>query len=139
MSEIDERPDFDWVHFLRLAEQLNDLVVTGVDVEAQQRSAISRAYYAAFNLSRIYLESEGYGPYAADASAHGEVKRAFNHADDRVRKSIGQRLDALRESRNWSDYSSVVAANWLDLAKVAVSRAKEIEKSLQSLAVRKRR
>jgi uncharacterized protein (UPF0332 family) len=139
MTDGPERPDFEWVHFLRLAEQLNDLVVANVDVEAQQRSAISRAYYAAFNLAKGYLESEGYGPYAEDASAHGEVKRAFNRTEDRVRKSIGQRLDALRESRNWSDYNTVVAANWSDLAKIAISRATEIEKSLQALATRQRR
>lgn len=139
MTETSTQPDFEWIHFLRLAEQLNELVVPGIEAEAQQRSAISRAYYAAFNLARAYLEAEGYGPYPADASAHGEVKRAFNRTEDQVRKSIGQRLDSLRESRNSSDYSSVVVGNWVDLAKNAVLKSKEIEKSLQTLSSRTRR
>jgi hypothetical protein len=44
---------FDWLGYLDLAKELNDSLT--FNTEAKQRSAVSRAYYAVFNLAKPIL------------------------------------------------------------------------------------
>ena len=80
--------------------------------EASQRSAISRAYYAAFNISRGWLEAN-VGP-VDNRRAHQEVWRAFRIADGASPASrkawilIGRLGQSLRVLRNEVDYDDRV-------------------------------
>ncbi len=72
-------------------------------LEAAWRSAISRAYYAAFHVARQLLEDLGFRvPFGEQAHAYLWL-RLYNCGDPQVRL-VGRRLNDLRRERNWADY-----------------------------------
>jgi hypothetical protein len=99
---------FDWRLYLSLAERL----VAG-EGEALERTAATRAYYAAFNLCRAWLEERGVS--VAGRNVHRRVWSTFaaaRHAapgsveDWRAVGALGHTLSALRAS---CDYQPTVA------------------------------
>ena len=72
------------------------------DNEAILRTAVDRAYYAAFLATRDQLEAKGYGSFAASSRAHGQVRAALWS----VRSRLGRRLSALRRARNRLTYET---------------------------------
>lgn len=93
-----------WGEYVVLAE---DLSAHGA--EAWQRSAISRAYYGAFNSARRWVEAN-IGP-VDNGSAHQRVWRAFSipaQATAGARAAavkVGRLGDELRRLRNEADYA----------------------------------
>ena len=84
--------------FLTLAQQL-----ASATTEAAWRSAISRAYYAAFHVAKHLLEDLRFAVPRADL-AHAYIwMRLCNCGDPQV-ESAGMRLNDLRRERNWADY-----------------------------------
>ena len=84
--------------FLALAQQLA-IEAT----ESAWRSAVSRAYYAAFHVARQLLEDLHFHVPHADR-AHGYLwLRLSNCGDPQVRRA-GEDLNDLRRDRNWADY-----------------------------------
>jgi hypothetical protein len=81
-------------------------------LEASDRSAVSRAYYGAFNLSRRWLEMNG--TPIDNRGAHKQVWEAFRAADrasDQTRDEwilIGNLGRSLRGLRNQADYVDLV-------------------------------
>jgi hypothetical protein len=81
-------------------------------LEATNRSAVSRAYYGAFNLSRRWLELNG--TPIDNRGAHKQVWEAFrtaDHASDRTRDDwvlVGNLGNSLRRLRNQADYVDLV-------------------------------
>jgi uncharacterized protein (UPF0332 family) len=84
--------------------------------EAALRSAVSRAYYAAFHCARLRAEAEGES-IPEKGEAHGTVIRYFRLSSDRDRKDIARALEQLRDDRNEADYqtASSVASNARDI------------------------
>jgi hypothetical protein len=102
----------DWNEYVILARRL-----AGYESEAADRSAISRAYYGAFNSARHWLEAQ-VGPIA-DHRAHALVWHTFadaEHATLGTRhdwKRVGALGIALRKARNLADYTdSVPGSEW---------------------------
>lgn len=91
---------FDWTRFLVLAEELAS---RGQD-EAALRSAVSRAYYAAFGKTRQLLRSEGVA-LPANSHAHLLVWRSCRLAEEPGRRYVGMVGDRLRKKRNAADYN----------------------------------
>jgi uncharacterized protein (UPF0332 family) len=90
---------FDWREFVAFAEEL---VAGGAPTEASQRSAVSRAYYAVFNIARARLVAEGrIDPTRHEA--HDQVWLTLD-AGSRGERRIGQGGRRLRYWRNWADY-----------------------------------
>jgi hypothetical protein len=58
ISERRMSSDFDWREYLELAKALVGIQSAGYSQEATERTAVSRAYYAAFGWARNYAESE---------------------------------------------------------------------------------
>src|SRR5262249_23489096 len=84
--------------FLTLARQLS-LATT----ESAWRSAISRAYYAAFHVARQLLEDLGFAvPYADRAD--GYVWLRLSNCGEAVVEQAGRELNDLRRHRNSADY-----------------------------------
>lgn len=122
-----------WPEYIFLAD---DLATRGS--EAAQRSAVSRAYYGAFNPARRWLEAN-VGPID-NRAAHRQVWDAFSAPDlaseDTLDKwevvgEIGERLRALRNQADYDD-------DMLDLdrrAPEAVIRAERILALLTELKV----
>jgi uncharacterized protein (UPF0332 family) len=70
---------------------------------ADLRTAVSRAYYAAFNVVVALLESMKVKP-PADWGGHKVVAEAMRHSDDRKLREVAWELDDLRKARWAADY-----------------------------------
>lgn len=121
--------NFEWSHFLELARRL----ATEND-EASQRSAISRAYYAAFHEAKRYIKgTKPHVPFPRDGRAH---ETAWQTLKDGIReeRGLGVRLERLKKQRTTADYDN--APGQLRLphdAKRAVEEAESLINVLRSL------
>jgi uncharacterized protein (UPF0332 family) len=125
---------FDWTEYLSLAETLGGLHVSGpiVSIEAQQRSSVSRAYYAAFILARNRLRDVDRVPIPQTGAAHIFVAQQYGNHPDPVRQQIGTLLTRLRGARNTCDYDDVVT-DLSGLSRRAVRRAARVIADLARL------
>lgn len=114
---------FDWIEYLKLAHRLNSF-----GGEADNRSAISRAYYAAFCLSRNYALGKNI-PIPSGPAAHKAVITYFNG----VSANISTNLSRLRKDRNYADYKDIINFNLHLTAIKAIITAQKIIADLRSL------
>jgi len=84
--------------FLGVAPQL-----AGAATEAEWRSAVSRAYYAAFHGARELLEDLRFTVPRADR-AHAYLSRRLANCGHAETQQAGNDLNALRGDRNQADY-----------------------------------
>ena len=102
---------FDWTEFLKLARELQERA-DDADLpfapEAAKRTAVSRAYYAAFCHARNYAEKRfGFQP-SGSGQDHGSLRTFFRRQNDEVFEEVAARLDEAREWRNQCDYDDEV-------------------------------
>src|SRR5947209_8102595 len=101
---------FDWTEYLALAQELGGRrppVPAGP--EARARSAISRAYYAAYVQARNYLRDKDHDPaLPSSGQAHEYVRRQFWRSRDRRRRRVATLLHSLRVVRNQTDYEDSI-------------------------------
>ncbi len=91
---------FDWVKFLVLAR------VLGASIEESSlRSAVSRAYYAAFKTAEHYCEKNGFPPIDT-GRPHQDVWDAFLRKGGTTFTSVYNKGDRLRRKRVIADYRS---------------------------------
>jgi len=96
---------FDWTEFLHLAKELAGRGKTAPAQEAKLRSAISRAYYAAYCKARNQL-----GPIPIHVqNKHTYVWNYFQNSRDPTLKEIGKDGRRLRLDRNRADYDNSIA------------------------------
>ncbi len=92
---------FDWKGLLGLAHDLQRQAAASAQPEPLFRSAVSRAYFAAYcharNYARDYLEFDP----REDADDHGRLRA---HLTSKRRKADADRLALLRQLRNEADY-----------------------------------
>jgi uncharacterized protein (UPF0332 family) len=113
--------------FLRLAETW----IQG-STESEWRSAVSRAYYAAFHKGRLLLSDLGFQPPRGD-QAHAFVWLRVSNCGDPTIQGAGSGLNALRRYRNLADYAleqDLLQSN----ARVHVRTARLIVQTLESAA-----
>jgi uncharacterized protein (UPF0332 family) len=87
------------------------------------RSAISRAYYAAFNVAAEFLDSIGC-KIPEDAIGHKRAYFYLNNSGDQQLIVAAADLDNFRDIRNAADYhmdrkdveSKPIVDNWIDIA-----------------------
>ena len=116
---------FDWADYLDLAGWLLDHPAEPRR-EASLRTAVSRAYYAAFCRARNYArDRRGFVP-KDEWSDHGALRRHF--APLRLRW-IASELDDLRQWRNECDYDDE-APNLPGMAEQATASARRIIEAL---------
>jgi hypothetical protein len=93
---------FDWYAFLQLAHFLHRQP-SGISMEADQRTVVSRSYYAAFGFVRDYARDHlGFQP-RDEATDHGSLRARLRRGKTQV---IAERLEDLRHWRNACDYSA---------------------------------
>lgn len=90
---------FDWANYLMLAR---DLAAPGAD-GAALRSAVSRAYYAAFCQARNILRQDGVN--TDDLRSHWSLWNIYRDDPDPVRQIIGEDGNRIRGYRSQADYS----------------------------------
>jgi uncharacterized protein (UPF0332 family) len=97
--------NFNWSDFLTLARELVGRKVRPYDSrEAKARSAISRAYYAAFIEARNFLRDKEGKEASATDHPHAFVIDNFRKNTNPTRRRIGDKLDELRRYRRYADY-----------------------------------
>lgn len=101
---------FRWTDYLGVAKNLAGYAQHWTDVtEACQRSAISRAYYAAFCEARGRLiRCEGKN-VPNSGESHRIVPEHFEQSGDKRKKTVGQNLRRLLVSRCKADYDDTMA------------------------------
>ena len=115
---------FDWKQYLDLARELSQPTTSNAGThEARLRSAISRAYYAAFCHARNY--SRDWLKFVPNHTAddHGRL-RAF--LKDGKRRGIALKLDQLRQWRNAADYEDSWTADLATVANTAIGEAQRV-------------
>ena len=99
---------FDWTQYLFLAEELNKQAASSSKREAMLRSAISRAYYAAFCYSKNFLTDHKNKVIPSNPTAHELVRDIFDGYAGALELTIATNLDRLRTDRNKADYDDEV-------------------------------
>lgn len=95
---------FEWAQYLNVARELASVKSDPPTDEARSRSAISRAYYAAFCTARNFLLNREGLTISRSGRAHGEVRRGFLKSSDKAKKQVANRLKQLKEFRRRADY-----------------------------------
>jgi len=93
---------FDWVKFIKLAENLHLQ-----NTEECFRTAVSRAYFGAFCLIRNY---KGYKEYT-EPDVHYKVIKSLKTSASLKEKEMGKLIDDLRRHRNLADYDEEKEVN----------------------------
>jgi hypothetical protein len=91
---------------------------------ADCRSAISRTYYACFNVGAEWLRASGF-PIGRGAGAHGEVRHCLNNCGDPEVAAASSKLSDLHTERNRADYQ---------LDRLDVERPKDARATVQKAA-----
>ena len=99
---------FDWSEYLELADWITKNAADLRSPEAAHRSAISRAYYCAFNSAlALLVRKREYQP-TGEGKDHGNVVRAYQQHAAPPRKQIGTWLGRLRDRRRRADYDAEI-------------------------------
>ena len=124
---------FDWVNYLRLAEELATEASSSTLGEAMWRAAISRAYYAAFISARNFLrDDENFVPLNR-RDIHYEVRTEFDYSGNRVRQKIATNLGRLHIWRKRADYEDAFPGSPEHTASFLLKQADEVLVKLQQL------
>jgi len=100
---------FDWTQYYQLSRELLGKPNSTATEEAKQRSAISRAYYAVFNLAAVYIRMvEGDDAIVDNKDAHYAVSSYFERQNNNVSTQIASNLIILRRLRNQADYRDTI-------------------------------
>ncbi len=100
---------FQWEKYLTLAKILAKGDILLIDDETARRSAISRAYYAVFCLSRNFALDNREVTLTGERDDHQTLIEHFKTSPDQARKQIGTNLDRLRKNRNAADYDNDIS------------------------------
>jgi uncharacterized protein (UPF0332 family) len=117
--------------FLPLARQL-----LGIGGEPARRSAVSRAYYAAFHVARDLLTDLGFTTPRADR-AHEYLYRRLNNGGLAAVRVAANQLHDLRSQRNRADYDMPVPFS-AALAAGQVAAAEYVVQTLDALTAAER-
>ena len=121
---------FAWSEYL---EVVKELAQGGrAHPEASLRSAVSRAYYAAFCRTRNHLRDRDGLLVPTGGEAHRFVRTQFQHSRELSRRRLGATLDRLRLVRNQADYDDTVP-NLSRIAVVSLLWAEEVLATLDQM------
>lgn len=124
---------FDWREFFNTAEYMYRNVDDFPSHEACYRIVVSRAYYAAFCLSRNFV-IEKYPTTNFYSNEHQEVQKFFQRkTHDNNMVKIGNQLSRLHQDRKKADYDNVLNEAALMKAGKSLRVAKEIINKIEQL------
>ena len=124
---------FAWLDYLTLAEALLQARTTLAPEEACCRAAISRAYYAVYNVARTRAREHEGLQLPAIGDAHQRVIMHYFRGPSPLHRAIGDSLRQLRSVRNRADYDDQFDQA-VARAQFAVRRARQVVVQLQALA-----
>jgi uncharacterized protein (UPF0332 family) len=98
---------FDWSKFLELAKYLANNSENLSNEEACFRSAVSRAYYAAFCITRKYIQKTD-GKEIRGGDAHKKVREHLQKSGNKIKKKVANQLEAIHFNRKKADYDDKI-------------------------------
>jgi uncharacterized protein (UPF0332 family) len=113
---------FDWADYLAFARDVRDEDCAD---EACQRSAVSRAYYAAFHAASAYLLSKQETVQTQGGDSHAAVWTALKSGRWRKPKAAA-RADGLKRARIQADYRTEFSGDLTDAVDKAIRDAEFI-------------
>mgnify|MGYP001035700768 CR=1 FL=1 len=115
---------FDWTEYLKLANYIQQQGNKSIlHKEAAYRSAVSRAYYAAFCYARnCARDNHGFKP-RYNRQDHEDLPNFFVSIQ---KSNVADILDELRQWRNSCDYDDISPSNLTMMSVVAISNANYI-------------
>jgi uncharacterized protein (UPF0332 family) len=122
---------FDWVEYLDLAERLRSDATTG-EFEARLRTAISRAYYAAFHHLRLLIYESDPAPKLT--GIHDRLIQAT--FGDGVREDVrlvGVAVEFLKKARVDADYANPLKGNLSSMAEAACAAARDVVEEIRRI------
>lgn len=120
---------FNWIDYLRIAKRL---IADFPSDEAALRAAVSRSYYAAFNLAKAHLISQNRIPAFHPRNTHDTVWRMYSSSLSAQELRIGQAGYRLRNLRNIADYE-MTFPNLLRNSFSIVQQSRQLIVALQAL------
>lgn len=117
---------FDWSRFLDVA---SNLLAEARD-EAALRSAISRAYYAAYHAAAAFVRASG---LLQQRHTHQGVWNALVHDPDPARTEAGKRGDQLHRRRIMANYRGAAPSDLEAFARDAVAEARSLVDAISRL------
>lgn len=125
---------FNWLEYLVLAQELTAKSATSPIQEANLRSAISRAYYAAIHKAQDHLIYKDNSPIPYPVNIHFYIVTEFENSKDETRKKIGALLHHLRSIRNIADYQDTFFGNLQGRTQGVLLEAEEVFRLLDTLS-----
>ena len=120
---------FDWSEYLTLAERLVSKAEEAPNPEAYYRTAVSRAYYSVFCLTRNYVrDTEG-----RVFSEHSALHKHLISKPHKAKSKLGNQLKRLFQHRNNADYDDGLREAAVNKASRALVQAKKIKEGLDRL------
>lgn len=125
----------DWIDaYLDLAKDLAkpQVGLSPHEVQARQRSAVSRAYYCVFLTARdkFYPELKHLQP--GTGSSHAKLWKGFKTNLDQDMRDVGRRANELKESRRQADYGELIT-NPTNFVVDAIQNAEALKEDLEAL------
>lgn len=124
---------FNWSEYFTLAQELTSKSATSSMQEALLRSAISRAYYAAFCEARNHLIYKDAEAVPNGVNVHIYVGKKFEKSSDVARRKIGRLLHHLRSIRNIADYQDKFYGKLPGRTRAVLLEAEEVLRLLNTL------
>jgi uncharacterized protein (UPF0332 family) len=115
---------FDWHGYLGLADEL----AARSGDEAAARTAISRAYYAAFHAGRAYLDRVNI-PAEVSGRAHRQLRQVLQSRDP----AISETLARLHDWRKEADYDDSCSFDVERQASIAIELARTTIEKIESI------
>jgi uncharacterized protein (UPF0332 family) len=112
-----------------LLSQADRLLAANAEVD--RRAAVSRAYYAAYHVSRNFLRDRCGIVLPRGADVHQAIQRCLVNSQYEALRDAGIRLESLRSERNRADYD-LDDSRFKDalLSEIQVQRSREISSML---------
>ena len=125
---------FAWADFNGFAQEIIQHPALNSTIEVVCRTAISRAYYAAFCTAYAFLVNVEHTYIDQTRDAHAQVIAGFQGHSDKQRQRISVHLKTLRAQRNTADYDLVptqamdtyTAQDCIDLAEEILAIVKSL-------------
>ena len=124
---------FDWTKYLELAEYIAKNSNELPDKEACYRASVSRAYYAAYRTTCVYLTKIDKGKFRDDGS-HQDVQKHLLKGN-KQRRTISNQLKNLHQDRKKADYHNEIRDRSPSyLAGKSIITAKKIINGIEELS-----
>jgi uncharacterized protein (UPF0332 family) len=118
---------FDWKNFLSLAE-----VLAANSDDASKRTAISRAYYCAFNLALARAKSKGRFP-PKKTPTHQWCWEQYRGTNDKACVQLATTGDRMRKMRVYADYNAADIRRLDDAVQSILDDARQFLADLDTL------